>query len=104
MALTEFASTSSTTSGNSVPAKSAWITSVFAYVTANNIKMVCWFNTDKETDWAAFGGASGDGSFKYGRTTYKTYSTYKSGIAGSAYVSPTLSNPRLLTDLQFAGN
>lgn len=104
VALTEFATSSATTSGAGAAAKSAWIGDVFAYVSANQIKMVCWFNTDKETDWAVFGGASGDGTFKSGRTTYKTYAAYKGAVGANVYAAPNTSSPRLITDAQFAGN
>jgi hypothetical protein len=103
VALTEFATTSATASGTSVSAKSAWIGDVFAYVSASQIKMVCWFNTDKETDWAIFGGANGDATFKFGRTTYKAYTNYKSVVGANIFTAPT-SSPRLITDAQFAGN
>lgn len=103
LALTEFASTSATVTGVNVSAKSAWITDVFNYAALNQIKMLCWFNTDKETDWAAFGGANGDGQFKFGRTTYRTYAAYKAGVAASSVTASSPGNPRLITDAQFAG-
>jgi mannan endo-1,4-beta-mannosidase len=104
LALTEFASTSSTTTGTSLAAKSAWITDVFAYAAQNQIRMVCWFNDDKETDWAIFGGANGDGQFKFARTTYRTYSAYRTAVSGATLTGPNPANPRLLLDSQFAGN
>lgn len=103
VALTEFASTSATVTGTSVSAKSAWISDVFAYVTLNQIKMVCWFDDNKETDWAFFGGANGDGQYKFGRTTYRTYSAYKTAISAPAFSASDPANPRLITDAQFAG-
>jgi mannan endo-1,4-beta-mannosidase len=104
VALTEFASTSATVTGTSVPAKSAWISDLFAYAASNQIKMLIWFNEDKETDWAIFGGADGDGTFKFGRTTYKTYAAYKAAVAVNVFATPDTANPRLITDAQFAGN
>ncbi|MSV35895.1 MAG: endoglucanase [Bryobacterales bacterium] len=104
VALTEFASTSATASGVSVPVKSTWIGELFAYASTNQIKMLCWFNTDKETDWAIFGGANGDGTYKSGRTTYKTYAAYKAAVTVNVFVTPSTANPRLITDAQFAGN
>jgi len=104
LALTEFASTSATVAGVSVSAKSAWITDVFNYAALNQIKMLCWFNTDKETDWAVFGGANGDGQFKFGRTTYRTYAAYKAGVGASSVIASNPANLRLITDAQFAGN
>jgi hypothetical protein len=101
--LTEFASTSSTAAGGSVPAKSQWITDVFEWALQNGIKMVCWFNEDKETDWAVFGGSRGDGTYKSGRTTYRTYAAYKAAVGAAGLFSPPAGEPRLLTDAQFWG-
>lgn len=66
--------------------------------------MVAWFNEDKETDWAVFGGSRGDVTFRYGRTTYRAYSAYAAAVRPPALVGPTPSNPRLLTDAEFAGH
>ena len=104
LALTEFASSSSTTSGTSVAMKSTWISDLFVYASAQHIKMLCWFNTDKETDWAVFGGANGDGTFKAGRTTYKTYASYRAAVQAGVFANPSASTPGLITPAQFAGN
>ncbi|HEY8563746.1 MAG TPA: glycosyl hydrolase [Pyrinomonadaceae bacterium] len=103
LALTETGSTTSTTSGTSVPAKSQWLTDFFNYLAARDVRLVAWFNEDKETDWAIFGGLNGDGSVKIGRTTYKTYNAYRTGVGSSSLVGSSAANPRLLTDAQFAG-
>jgi mannan endo-1,4-beta-mannosidase len=63
LAIPEYASTSSTVGGSSAAAKSQWISEVFNYVTTRDIRLVAWFNEDKETDWAVFGGRLGDGSY-----------------------------------------
>ena len=103
LALTEVGSSTSTTTGVSVPAKSQWIADLFSYVLTNDIRMVAWFNEDKETDWAVFGGGNGDGSYKGGKTTYKTYAAYRTAISHSAIIGPDTTNLRLLIDTQFAG-
>ena len=100
VALTEFAST---TSGGSVAQKSQWITDLFSYVSARNIQLVSWFNEDKETDWAFFGGAAGDSQIKVGRTTYRAYTAYRSAVASPDLIGAQTSNPRLLTDAEFSG-
>jgi beta-mannanase len=99
LAITEFAST---TAPQGVSGKSTWIGDTMNYFASQNVKMVAWFNEDKETDWAVFGGTGGDGTFKYGRTTYKTYSAYKTAIITHGISSDT-TQPRLITDAQFAG-
>ncbi len=103
LSITEFASTTATTSGPSVAAKSQWITNAFNYILAQNIKMVVWFNDAKETDWTVFGGPSGDSTFYYNGNTYNTYTAYKTAVGSSNFISSDTSNPRLLTDAQFGG-
>ncbi len=103
VALTEFASTSSTASGVSVALKSEWISAVMAWVLQRDIRMVCWFNEDKETDWAVFGGARGNEQYKAGRTTYRAYSAYRQAVAPDRFLSSNVANPRLLGDEEFAG-
>jgi len=100
LALTEFAST---TSGGSVALKSQWIKDVFQYTADRDIRMVCWFNEDKETDWAVFGGAAGDGQFKFGRTTYRAYGAYRDAVKSANLVPAAANTPRRLTDAQFVG-
>jgi mannan endo-1,4-beta-mannosidase len=63
LAIPEYATTSSTTKGASEAAKSEWISAFLKYSRAKDVRMVAWFNEDKETDWAMFGGRLGDGSY-----------------------------------------
>jgi beta-mannanase len=103
MAFTEFASSSSTTSGLGVAVKAQWITDVFNYVRTKDIRMVAWFNEDKETDWAVFGGRASDSSFDADGTTYQAYSAYKAAVSQARFVASDAKNARLVTDAQFAG-
>jgi hypothetical protein len=103
LALTETASSSVTASGSDLAAKSQWVSDLFGYAVAADARMVVWFNADKETDWAAFGGSGGDGTFRYGRTSYRTLSAYKAGVSRPDAVSPVPGHPRILSDAQFAG-
>lgn len=103
LAIAETASTSRTTAGSNIAQKSAWVSSLFSWATANGAGMLCWFNLDKETDWAAFGGASGDETFKLGRTTYRGYAAYRQAVASNNFTPSDTGNPRLLTDAQFRG-
>lgn len=103
VSITEIASTTSSNSGNSVEAKAQWIADAFNFTTAQNIKMIVWFNQDKETDWAAFSGTRGDGIFTYNSQTYITNTSYSTSVGSGGFVSSDKTNPRLLTDAQFAG-
>jgi beta-mannanase len=103
LALTETATSSVTTSGSDLGAKSQWVTDLFGYAAAARARMVVWFNADKETDWATFGGSSGDGTFRSGRTSYRTLAAYRAGVNRPEAVSPVSGDPRILTDAQFAG-
>ena len=103
LALTEFASSTAAPNGVGVTAKSQWITDVFAYVAAHDIRLVAWFNEDKETDWGVFGGSKGDCTYRVGPTTYKCFASYKSAVSAAGVVPSDPTNPRLLTDAQFRG-
>jgi beta-mannanase len=103
LGITEVGSSSMTSSGTSIAAKSQWTTDLLNYAVAKDVKMVSWFNEDKETDWAVFGGGNGDGSFKYNKNSYKRYSAYKTGITPISYSGSDSTNPRLLSDKFFYG-
>ncbi|MGH9035375.1 MAG: glycoside hydrolase family 26 protein [Acidimicrobiia bacterium] len=102
LAFTETASTTATPAGASPAAKSQWVTGLFDYAVAAQARMVVWFNQDKETEWAVFGGARGDGVFKYGRTSYRTYAAYRDAVNRPEAVGST-GGGRLISDAQFAG-
>ena len=101
MAITETASSSATTSGASTAAKSQWITSFYDSAIVNGTGMVCWFNQDKETDWAVFGGSGGDTTYRSGKTTYNAYLAYKAAADRTEMAPSDPTNPRLLTDALF---
>jgi mannan endo-1,4-beta-mannosidase len=103
LAVTETASTSATPSGSDLAAKRAWVTDLYAWAPANGIGMVVWFNADKETDWAVFGGAAGDETFRSGRTRYRALSAYRLAVQSPSYAGTDPADVRLLTDDRFAG-
>lgn len=51
----EFASSSIDDGASRPNRKAEWIRNAFSLVQEGDVKMACWF-TDKETDWAVFGG------------------------------------------------
>ncbi len=106
LALTETASSSTRAGGVDVAAKSAWITAFFGYVAhaAVDARMVVWFNEDKETDWAVFGGANGDEAWRVGRRQYKAYSAYRNAVQDARLLGSDAASPRLLSDAQFRGD
>ncbi len=103
LALTETAATTATTGGVDLAAKSAWITQLFGYATTADVRMLVWFNEDKETDWAIFGGSAGTETWRAGRTSYKAYTAYRLGVQPAAIVGSNPKDPRLLGDALFQG-
>jgi mannan endo-1,4-beta-mannosidase len=104
LALTETASSSSMPGKVDVAAKSLWITQLFSYATstATGARMIVWFNEDKETDWAIFGGANGDETYRSGRTSYKSYKAYRDAVQPQGLLlSPIPGQLRLITDEMF---
>jgi beta-mannanase len=103
LALTETAATTATTGGVNLGAKSAWISQLFAYTLAANVRMLVWFNEDKETDWAIFGGSNGTETYRAGRASYKAYTTYRQGVQPGTLVGSDPKDARLLSDPLFQG-
>lgn len=92
-------------------AKSQFIRELFDYVSIKGvedggprIRLIAWFNIDKETDWAVFGATFGDSTYLApSGQTYHVYSAYKTLLNASNFIGPNPTHPRLLTDDQFAG-
>lgn len=103
LALTETASTSATTDGMNVSAKSNWITQFFNFALASNARMLIWFNEEKEADWAVFGGTNGTETYRSGRTKYKAYATYRQAVQPSTLLTSNPGSARLLSDEFFQG-
>lgn len=80
VAVTEFGSSSQTAGGPDVGKKSDWITDVFATLDDLNVDLCVWFNEDKETDWAVFGGQRGDERITVNGAECETYSAFKRAI------------------------
>jgi mannan endo-1,4-beta-mannosidase len=103
LALTETASTSATTGGVDLSAKSLWISQFFDYALANNARMLVWFNEDKEADWAIFGGSNGTETYRSGRTSYKAFTSYREAARSNALLASNPGDPRLLSETLFRG-
>jgi hypothetical protein len=76
LGVSEFASSSLTEAGTDVDRKSAWIQEAFPTLEELGVDMTVWFNEDKETDWAIFGGKHGSERTIVGGQRYKTYPAY----------------------------
>lgn len=100
LALTEVASTSVIGAGNDPVSKGQWIVESLQYVVENQFGMVIWFNQDKESDWAVFGGRFGTETTLDGK---QAYSEYRISVSDPHFVSPDPANPRLISNSLFAG-
>lgn len=77
----EFASTTETTTGHDPQKKAAWIREAFAYFDDAAVEMACWFDEDKETDWAVFGGERGTETVTVDGVSYEAYPAYREALA-----------------------
>lgn len=91
-----------TTSGRDVPDKAAWITQYFGWASANGVRMTAWFN-DYPDLWSVFGGTRGDQVYTAAGRSYAVYSAYRTATQASWLAGSDSTNPRLITDAQFAG-
>lgn len=80
IAITEVGTSSLTSSSYDPSQKAAWITDAFAVFDELGVEMCVWFNEDKESDWAVFGGQRGDEQVTIDGQTYEVYSTFADGI------------------------
>jgi beta-mannanase len=82
-----------------VQLKTEWLNQFCDYINNNQIKMASYFNKEKETDWAIFGGMHGDVVWN----NFNAYSAYKDCLKSNDWIQPNSTNQRLITDEQFAG-
>lgn len=102
LAFTEYGSPSLFEGEHRPGQKARWIREVFEYIRDREIKMACWFNEDKEADWAVFGGAHGTETYQADGERYLVYDAYRNELSeGSLSAYPH--HPRVLTDAEFAG-
>ncbi len=92
----EFGCSSVTKSGHDPEQKAAWIREAFAYFDGQ-VKLACWFNEDKETDWAVFGGRRGTDRV----ATHEAYSAYREAMTE---IGGSETGARLVSDEVFRGN
>lgn len=103
LALAEVASTSLTARGDDAAAKGEWITALFVWVRQQPVRMVCWYNVDRDAEFAVFGGVKGDQTLQVSGRALQVYSGYRAAVQGlGAAVSTT--ERRLLTDQRFGGH
>jgi len=104
LAITETAASTAMPGKVDVNAKSSWISQLFEYATnAAGARMIVWFNEDKETDWAVFGGKNGEETYRSGRTTYKAYRSYRAVVQSDSLIPSSPKDVRLISDTRFAG-
>lgn len=102
LALAEVATTSLTTDGNDPAAKNRWISELYAWVPTAPVRMVCWYNLDRDAEFAVFGGAAGDEVVRIGGRDALAFSGYRAAIA-TLEPAAAPGHPRLLSDDRFAG-
>jgi hypothetical protein len=84
-----------------VPSKNEWLRQLCDYLNNNtDIKMASYFNIDEPyQDFMIFGGKHGDIVWN----NFNGYSAYRDCLLTNNWIEPNITNPRLLTDEQFAG-
>jgi mannan endo-1,4-beta-mannosidase len=104
LSVPEFGTVANTSSGIDIAAKNQWLLDAFSFFSSNGVKLVSYFNRYPINDWVVFGtNGLGDGTFNINGKKYDVFSAYKFAVSSPSYVSPDLSNPRLVTDSQFLG-
>lgn len=102
VALAEVASTSLTARGDDAEAKGQWIADLFAWVRSQPIRMICWYNVDREAEFAVFGGVGGDTAVQVDGRRVRVFTAYAEAVRALIPAAPPR-GPRLLTDERFGG-
>lgn len=80
VAITELGTTSLTSSGYDTDRKAEWISDTFTTLDELGVDMCVWFNQDKETDWAVFGGERGQESISVKGEEHKMYPSFANAV------------------------
>lgn len=78
--VTELASSSMTRWEYDVERKAAWIREAFETLDRAGVDMAVWFNRDRKTDWAVFGGERGTDRIELGTERCDVYSAYRDEV------------------------
>ncbi|MUV58617.1 beta-mannanase [Halogeometricum sp. CBA1124] len=103
IAVTEVACSSEVESGNDPARKAAWITELYEYAVREELKMVCWFNHDKETDWRVFDSVRGTDETRQDGETIHVYDTYRRAMDRPTTLGVHPDDRRRLTEREFHG-
>jgi len=103
LAVTEFGCSSESDRGHNPTRKDRWIRDAFSYFKERGVRMACWFNTDKRTDWAVFGGERGTATATVDGSTYEAYEAYRIVADDPGILGPHRNHPRVLAGEEFAG-
>lgn len=104
LSIPEFGTTSRRNGEWDVRAKHDWIREAFAYFGANDVRMHCWFNVDKETDWAVFGGGRGTGTYRDGTgKRHAVYGSFRRAVASGGSAGGSADRPGILPEGAFSG-
>jgi hypothetical protein len=85
----EVGCSSLTATGHDPTRKAAWIHEAFDYFDGR-AGFCCWFNEDKETDWAVFGGERGTDSAAAGGDIHACYRAYRETMAEREPTAPPI--------------
>lgn len=102
--LSEVGCSSEVEDGHDPAKKAQWIGQLFDFVADRDIRMVCWFNVEKETDWAVFGSQRGTDTWAHDGTSYEVYSAYRDAIRHDRVLPAHPSHSRVLTNREFKGD
>lgn len=102
ISINEYGTTSiHTPNATDIQSKTEWLNRMCDYLTnSTDIKIASYFNIDEKTDdYSIFGGTHGDIVWN----NFNGYSAYRNCVLSDQWIESDITNPRLITDEQFAG-
>lgn len=103
----EFGASADCADGHCPERKDEWISDVYDYMAANDVRMACWFDhwVEKDkTDWGVFDTKFGTDRFRYDGKTYQVYRKYRDAVRRDDVLPAHPVDARRLTDAEFDGS
>jgi hypothetical protein len=103
LAVSEFGCSVDCEEGYCPDRKDQWIHEAYDYFEANDVRLACWFDHTKETEWGVFDTEYGTETVEHDGTSYTAYGEYREALARETILPTHPVDGRRLSDEEFRG-